>query len=177
MRVHLKREVKAFCPDFMPVRKLLRELGAELVGAKKQFDFFYRLPVTQKEDETQRLKLRIEDDKKQMIYYYDRNETGDVIGQYQFWEVSNPSLKEILDTALGVRVTVRKRHEVWRRENIIFNMDLVEGVGPILEIEVLTKDEIEPDVHVAECRRHLEPYLGRDISGSNEDFVVQGSTQ
>jgi len=172
MRVHLKREVKAFCLDFMPVRKSLRELGAEFVGAKEQLDFFYRLPVTQNEDETQRLKLRIEDDKKQIIYHYDRKETEGGISQFQFWEMSDPLLKEILDTALGVRVTVRKRREVWRKENIIFNLDMVEGVGPIFEIEVLTTDGIESDSHVAECRRHLEVYLGPDVSGSNEDLVA-----
>ena len=177
MRVHLKREVKAFCPDFMPVRKLLSELGAEFVGAKEQLDFFYRLPVAQKQDETQRLKLRIEDDKRQMIYYYDRNETGDEISQYQLWQVSDPLLKEVLDAALGVRVTVRKRREVWHRENIIFNLDMVDGVGQIFEIEVLTKDGMEVDSYVVECRLHLEPYLGPDIPGSNEDLVASVSRQ
>ena len=87
MRVHLRRDVKAYCPDFVPVRKLLRELGAKFEGTKEQLDLFYRLPVTQKGDETLRLKLRIEDNKTQMIYYYDRYETGDESSQYQFWDV------------------------------------------------------------------------------------------
>ena len=172
MRVHLKRDVKAFCPDFVPVRKLLCELGAEFEGTKEQLDLFYRLPVTQEGDETLRLKLRIEDNKTQMIYYYDRYEAGDESSQYQFWELRDHSLKEILDTVLGVRVTIRKRREVWRKENIVFNLDMVEGVGPIFEVEVFEQDGIESGPQILEYRRLLEPYLGPEVSGSNEDLVA-----
>ena len=34
--VKLYREIKAFCPDFRPIRKLLRELGATPLGQKEQ---------------------------------------------------------------------------------------------------------------------------------------------
>ena len=44
MTVHLNREIKAYCPDFVPVRQLLKDDGATFIEAKEQVDYYYHLP-------------------------------------------------------------------------------------------------------------------------------------
>jgi adenylate cyclase class IV len=78
----------------------------------------------------------------------------------------------MLDTALGIRAIVRKQREHWRKENIVFNLDMVEDVGQIFEIEVLAEDGRDIEDQLAEHRIRLEPLLGPYIAGSNEDLVT-----
>ena len=81
-------------------------------------------------------------------------------------------LEEALDAALGTRAIVRKHRELWHKENVIFNLDTVEGVGQILEVEVQDKDGHNIKCQIEEYRRLLGPFLDRYINGSNEDLVV-----
>ena len=171
MEVRLNREIKAFCPDFTPIRRVLRGLEAAFIEVKHQVDFFYHLPPDAHAAGTRRLKLRFEEEKAEVIYYYDRQENGARTSRFQFWEVTDAPVKEILDAALGVRVIVHKQREVWRKENVIFNLDTVEDVGQIFEVEVQALDKCAPDQQVQEYRRLFGPHLGLDIAGSNEDLV------
>ena len=69
---------------------------------------------------------------------------------------------------------VRKQRELWTREDALFNLDTVEGVGQILEVEVKGQEGYDIDAQVTEYRRLLGPFLGPDIQGSNEDLVAGG---
>jgi predicted adenylyl cyclase CyaB len=171
MDIRLNREIKAYCPDFVPVRQLLRGLGAAFVETREQVDFFYHLPATSDEQGTRRLKLRIENGKTQLIYYYGRQETGARTSQSRLWEVRDPQVQAVLEAALGVRVVIRKQRELWHKDNVIFNLDTVEGIGQVFEVEVLAQEGADIEAQVAENRRRFGPYLGPDISGSNEDLV------
>ena len=44
MGIQLNREIKDYCPDFKPVRGLLRGLEAAFIEVKHQTDFYYHLP-------------------------------------------------------------------------------------------------------------------------------------
>ena len=44
MPVNLNREIKAYCLDFGPVRRILRDEGAVFIEAKEQVDRYYHLP-------------------------------------------------------------------------------------------------------------------------------------
>jgi adenylate cyclase, class 2 len=171
MDVHLNREIKTYCPDFTPVRQLLRDLGAAFIEIKEQVDFFYHLPVIGGEEGTRRLKLRVEDGKRQLIYYYDRQETGARTSRFQLWEVHDLQVKEVLDAAPGVRAIVCKQRELWRKENVIFNLDTVDDVGQVFEVEALAEDDHNVEAQVEEYRRCFGPYLGPYIISSNEDLV------
>ena len=141
---------------------------------KEQVDFYYHLPATGNEAGTRRLKLRIEHGEGQLIYYYDRQENGARTSHFQLWDVADSQVKEMLDAALGIRVVVRKQRELWRKENAVFNLDTVAGVGPVFEVEVKAEGEYDADAQVAEYRRIFAPYLGADIVGSNEDLMPAG---
>ena len=129
MGLRLNREIKAYCPDFVPVRRLLRDLEAVFIEAKDQVDFFYNLPVSRNIDGRRRLKLRVENGKRRLIYYCDRQEGDARTSRFQIWDIDDPQVEEALDAALGTRAIVRKHRELWHKENVIFNLDTVEGGG------------------------------------------------
>ncbi len=171
MDICLNREIKAYCSNFVPVRQILRSLGAVFVETKEQVDFFYHLPAATDEQGTRRLKLRIENSKTQLIYYYDRQETGARTSHFRLWEIQDAQVQSVLEAALGVRAVVRKQRELWRKDNVVFNLDTVEGVGQVFEVEVMGQEGVDIEKQLAENRRRFGPYLGPDISGSNEDLV------
>ena len=79
-------------------------------------------------------------------------------------------MKEALDAALGVPTGVRKRRELWRKENVDSHLDTVEGVGQVFEVEAKTTRGHEVEVQVPEYRPIFGPCLDDDIIGSNEDW-------
>ena len=172
MTLRLNREIKAFCSDFEPIRRLLQGSGAVFAEVKEQVDYFYRLPANDDKGGTRRLKLRTEKGNRQLIYYHDRQEGNARTSTFQLWEISDAQLQEVLKAALGIRAVVRKSREMWHRENVIFNLDTVEEVGQILEVEVQEEDGCDIESQVEEYKRLFEPYLGDYIEGSNEDLVV-----
>ena len=80
-------------------------------------------------------------------------------------------MKEILNAALGVRGVVHKQREVWRKDNVIFDLDTVEDVSQAFEVEAQALDEWDPYQRIRKYRRLFGPYQGRDIAGSNEDVA------
>ena len=171
MGIRLNREIKAYCPDFRPVRGLLRGLEAAFIEVKHQTDFYYHLPPDVNAVGTRRLKLRVEEGKTEVIYYCEVQENGARTSQFQVWENTDAPVREILDAALSVRVIVHKQRELWRKDNVVFNLDTVEDVGQVFEVKAQARDNWDPDQQVLECRRLFGPYLGEDIVGSNEDLV------
>ena len=172
MEYRLNREIKAYCPDFAPVRAILREQSAEFAEVKDQVDHYYRLPPADDAGGTRRLKLRVEKGTGTLIYYWDRQEAGARTSRYQLAKADDPRLGEMLEAALGVRAVVRKQRELWRKDNVVFNLDRVEGVGQLLEVEVLAQDGCDIDALAKEYRRLFAPCLGSYIIGSNEDLVA-----
>ena len=172
MDVHLNREIKAYCPDFRPVREILRDTGAIFIEVKEQTDHYYHLPAIGKEEGTRRLKLRVENETRQLIYYRDHQETNTRISRFQLWDLHDSQVIEVLNAALGRRVTVRKQRELWHKDNIKFNLDTVEKVGQIFELEAQAKGGRDIAAQVEEFRSRLGPYLGPYIACSNEDLVL-----
>ena len=172
MEFRLNREIKAYCPDFAPVREILRQCSAEFVEVKDQVDYYYRIPPAEEAGGTRRLKLRVENGKGTLIYYWDRQEAGARTSRYQLAEADDPRISEMLGAVLGTRAVVRKQRELWRKDNVVFNLDRVEGVGQLLEVEVLAEDGCDIDALAQEYRRLFAPCLGSYIVGSNEDLVA-----
>ena len=177
MDVRLNREIKAYCPDFAPVRQILGDLGAVFVEVKEQVDFYYHLPAGMSSEGTRRLKLRVEKGKGELIYYCDRQEGSARTSQFQTWETDDPGIGAVLNSALGTRAVVRKQRELWEKDNVVFNLDTVQEVGRILEVEVQQKDGYDIDAQVDDYRDLLGPHLGDDIVGSNEDLIVADSSR
>ena len=172
MELRLNRELKVYCNDFAIARQLLSDDGAVFVETKEQVDYYYRLPPDTAADGNRRLKLRIEDRRRELIYYCEGQESGERTSRFQFAAADDPMKETDLAAALGVRVIVRKQRELWRKDNVIFNLDNVDGVGQILEVEVQAQDGYDIDAQLAGYIRLFEPCLGDRIVGSNEDLVT-----
>ena len=172
MNLRLNRELKAYCNDFAVVRRLLRDHGAAFVEVKVQVDYYYQLPPADSTDGTRRLKLRVERGKGELIYYCEGQERGARTSRFQTASTDDPLMGDVLAAALGVRAVVRKQRELWRKDNVLFNLDTVEGVGQILEVEVQAQDGRDIDLQITEYQRLFAPCLGDHIIGSNEDLVA-----
>lgn len=172
MHFRLNREIKAYCNDSTTARQLLREHGAEFVEIKEQVDYYYNLPPADAPDGTRRLKLRIECGKGELIYYCEGQERGTRTSRFQTASNDDPLMGDVLAAALGVSAVVRKQRELWRKDNVVFNLDTVEGVGQILEVEVQAHDGCDIDIQITEYQRLFAPCLGDHIAGSNEDLVA-----
>ena len=166
------RELKAYCEDFAPVREILRAQGADFVQVEEQIDYYYVLPSGDDSEGTRRLKLRLEKGTGTLIYYRERQEAGARTSRIHMARADDPDMRDVLEAALGARAIVRKQRELWRKDNVIFNLDTVEEVGQILEVEVQDEEGCDIDLQVDEYRSRLGPYLGGYITGSNEDLVA-----
>jgi len=177
MHVQLIRCIKAFCPDFQPIRHILTSLGATCVEQKEQIDYFFWLPIRADAPASRRLKLRVENQQPRWIYYYDRSQDSSSLVTFQRFEVCDPIIKDILATALGIKTVVQKQREVWRLPQMICNLDHLDGVGQIFEMELEVTDQ-DQHVHQAEYYQRLfQPYLGAAVHGSNEDLVPTQPTE
>ena len=165
------REIKAYCPDFAPVRDLLRQNGAHYVETEDQVDYYYNLPDPAGGEVNRRLKIREEKGNAQAVYYVEGQESGARTSRFQIWGLTGAQTKEMMDAALGVRAVVRKQREVWRKDNVKFNLDIVESVGQILEVEILSDGNSDVEGQLEEYRGLFNICLDEHIMGSNEDLV------
>ncbi len=177
MTMNLNREIKAYCPDFAPVRQQLQEAGATFVEVKEQVDYYYRLPAAKDDTVTPRLKLRVEGESKELIFYRDQFEAGSRVTEFQIWSNPDPQFLDVLEVALGLRVIVRKQRELWLNDNIKYNLDTVESVGQILEVEIQNEDDHDIEAQLEQNRCLFAPYLGASITSSNEDLVRASARQ
>ena len=72
----------------------------------------------------------------ELIYYCEGQDRGARTSRFQTASTDDPMMGDVLEAALGISAIVRKRRELWRKDNVVFNLDTVEGVGQILEVEV-----------------------------------------
>ncbi len=171
MKLNLNREFKAYCPDFAPVRQILRNSGATFIETKEQVDRYYHLPELGEGVGTRRLKLRKEGEKSELIYYQDYHKDDTRVSHFQLWQMPECGTLEVLEAVLGKRVVVRKIRELWHKDNIKFNLDEVDGVGRIFEFEAQDKGGHDIEAQVEQYRRLLLPYISDYITCSNEDLV------
>ena len=171
MTMQTNREIKAYCPDFRPVRQALADLGASFVEQKDQVDYYYNLADSSEGNSRRRLKIRIDKDAPQVIYYEEGQELGGRTSSFRVWGLNGHETKEMLDAVLGIRAVVNKRREIWSKDNVVFNLDDVESVGRILEVEIHMEPEYDVEAQFREYLDLLGPYLGEQIVGSNEDLV------
>ena len=165
-------EIKRWCPDFRPIRRLLRSLHAEREPPRRQVDVYYRLPDGGPEIESRHLKLRTERGRRWLIAYEASYADGLRDVRYRVVEAS-ADLGRALEAALGVSAVVRKRREVWREGRTRFNLDAVDGLGTIFEGEVVLAPGEEPGAASAYLAL-FEPYLGEPIVASNEELMRGG---
>ena len=162
MKAKVNRELKYFAKDFAGIRKELKLLGSKLAEEKSQTDYFYHVP-----EADHLLKLREENDKQHLIYYYPVHNQGQREVKFHLWEIKDSNTRAIFDTVLKPKGVVKKTREKWANQTAVFHLDTVEGVGKIFEIE--TQSATLADME--KLRKIFLPYLGAQIEVSNIDLV------
>ena len=158
------REIKRYCPDFRPIRRILRAIGAQRLAVKRQTDTYYRVPVG-------RLKLREEGGRRSLIAYADSYDGGLRAVRYRIADAQDAAVGPLLAEALGVSAVVRKRREVWREGRVLFNLDRIEGVGQVFETEVELRKGEDSQAETERLLSLAAPHLGDPIEASNEDLL------
>ncbi len=149
---HLNIEFKARCADLDRARAALADEGATGPDVDRQVDTYFRVP-------NGRLKLR-EGTVERALIHYDRPNTPDPkrsdVTLYPTGANAS-ALKAALAAALGVRVVVDKRREIYFVGNVKVHLDRVAGLGTFVEVEAIA-DDTHPTEAVlrAQCERLLD---------------------
>ncbi|MCB2203229.1 CYTH domain-containing protein [bacterium] len=158
----INHEFKARCADPDRIRALLEKRNAEFVGRDVQVDTYF--PV-----EHGRLKLREGNIEHALIHYLRKNLAGSKTSHVQLYRPDpDPTLKEILVAALGVRVVVVKQRDIYFEDNVKIHIDQVEGLGDFLEVEAIQRTpEHSEDTLREQCNAYVSLF---DIH--EEDFIA-----
>lgn len=127
-------EIKARCTGFKKIKAILEEQNARFVGLDHQIDTYFNVP-------NGRLKLRQGHIENQLIYYNRPNQAGPKQSDVTLYpSEKDSSLKDVLISALGKKVTVDKKRYIYFIDNVKFHIDEVKGLGHFMEIEAIDKD-------------------------------------
>lgn len=135
MATHLNVEIKARCAHPQRVVRRLRELGAHEQGLDRQVDTYFVCAAG-------RLKLRQGPIENHLIHYARADRPGPKDSHVTLHPVDPPAgdgLRDLLTTALGVRVTVVKSRTILWIGEVKFHVDDVDGLGTFVEIEAIDR--------------------------------------
>jgi len=155
-------EIKSYCADPQRVAGILIAHKADYKGNDHQVDTYFDVTDA-------RLKLREGSIENNLIYYKRDNQSGpkrsDVI-LYPTGEDKN--IKNILQEAIGIKVVVDKKRDIYFIENVKFHIDSVQGLGSFVEIEAIGKEGDE-----TELKRQCEYYM--DLLEIGEEHLIEES--
>jgi adenylate cyclase class 2 len=155
-------EIKARCADLAAMRRAVRNAGAVWERDLEQVDTYFSVRQG-------RLKLRREDGGEQTLIFYLRpDDDAPKLSRYELVRIARDQpIAAMLEQALGVKTVVRKRRQLWRRDNIRIHLDEVEGLGTFIEFEV----EVVPGRDPAACRRQAGQLL-EQLGLTNADLIA-----
>jgi predicted adenylyl cyclase CyaB len=144
-------EIKARVPDLTPVRDRLRALGAGEPEHLQQRDTYFR-------SQTGRYKLREHPGGSAELIHYQRSDLDEpALSSYTLVPTQTPgSVRRSFTSLLGVRGEVVKRREVYHLDRTRVHLDLVEGLGTFVELEVVLAPGEAVAVGGAEVYRVLD---------------------
>lgn len=166
----LNVEIKAHCADLRPIRRALRHQGARFAGEDHQVDTYFRTPRG-------RLKLREGQIERALIFYHRKDQPGPKTSEVTLEPVAPESaLKALLTEALGIRVVVDKRREIYFLGNVKFHLDRIEALGTFVEIEAIDAGGTLGEAKLREqCAHYLALFDLPDealVSGSYSDLLL-----
>ena len=131
-------EFKATVDSLAPLRQHLAVLKAEYSRKMHQIDTYFNVPKG-------RLKLReIEDDEATLVYYERPDAAESRYSNYRLCDIPDPTtFKQMMSGALGVKVIVEKKRELWMYGNTRIHLDKVADLGKFIELETVIRDQSE----------------------------------
>ncbi len=170
---HRLLEFKARVESLDLVRKKLRHMNANFVGAFHQIDTFFNAPKG-------RFKLRkVEGKAKGTLIYYEREDIrGPKRSRALIIEVSNPDLfRSFFGQVLGESVVIDKRREIYICEGTQIHLDTVSGVGTFVEFERKSPDFVKDNERFENLSKKLEIKNEDRMQGSYSDIVLKNRSK
>jgi predicted adenylyl cyclase CyaB len=140
-------EIKVAVADLATLRAAIERIGARWGETQEQIDRYYVVGGAE------RLKLRtINGHMAQMIRYARPEIAAARTSTYEITPVRDDGAGQCLVPKGPPVVTVRKRREIWLRDNVRFHLDRVEGLSTFLELEAVV-DAMHDE---ATCRAQVD---------------------
>ena len=79
------------------------------------------------------------------------------------------SLKNILKTALGIKIVVEKKRRIWLIDNVKFHFDEVKELGTFLEVEAI---DIDGSINIEQLKEQCNFYKSV-LSIADQDFIAE----
>lgn len=143
-------EIKARCKNSEKVRRFLKENNADYKGLDHQTDSYFNVPEG-------RLKIREGNIENNLIHYHRPDIEGPKNSLVTLYK-SNPesTLKEVLTRALGIRVIVKKKREIYFIDNVKFHIDEVDSLGSFIEIEAIGTQKDSTEQLRNQCNQYMK---------------------
>ena len=131
-------ELKARLADYDAAHRAAASIATKRLETQHQIDTYFHC-------NDGRLKLRQIDGLRAELIWYKRDDQEDPTpSDYQLVPLSNPeSLKAALAAALGIRVVVEKRWEIFLYHNVRIHLDDVVGLSRFLEFEAVLGSTVD----------------------------------
>ncbi len=144
-------EIKADTDDLAFLRAILLSQNAVAKGQIHQVDTYFNCA-------NGRLKLRESSDEAVLIHYNRESQTGIQQSLVSMVPIANPArMKDVLEKALGIKIIVSKKREIYWIENVKFHLDEVEKLGKFVEIEAIDYEgTIGKEKLSAQCENYLK---------------------
>ena len=163
-------EIKAKSDNNHKIRSILKDKNADFKGIDHQLDTYFN--VTEG-----RLKLRQGNIENSLIFYKRDDSSQPKESNVTLYRTkSSEDLKEVLENALGVRITVDKQREIYFIDNVKFHLDKVKNLGEFIEIEAIGSNESERENLLKQCNYYLQLFEIKKedlISVSYSDMLLQ----
>jgi predicted adenylyl cyclase CyaB len=154
-------EIKARTEKANQIRQYLLNRGAEFRGTDLQTDTYFQVP-------NGRLKLREGNIENNLIWYQRNNQAGPKQSDFLLTPVTDAvALKQTLTNALGIKVTVVKKREIYFIGNVKFHLDQLDTLGSFVEVEASNKTE---DLPVEKLQEQCE-YYRKAFEIKDEDLL------
>ncbi|PWA09752.1 hypothetical protein DCC39_12365 [Pueribacillus theae] len=170
MKVQLRRDTKYFCVDFFQVREILNQIQAEFIIKKQQEDHIFKIYDPETKANSKRIKVRIENEESLLVYVYSRSNQESNI-EFDYYQVKDAQILSIFTSLYGQAIKIKKDREVWSKDDVVFHLDTVEGVGKIFEIELLRSETPPTNEDLEGYKQLFQGHLLKRIEGSNEDLI------
>lgn len=145
-------EIKVAVADLAALRVAVERLGGRWSEVQDQVDRYYVAAGAE------RVKLRtINGGAAQMIRYARPETTAARISTYDITPVRDDEAGRCLVPKDPPLVTVRKRREIWLRDNVRFHLDRVEGLSTFLELEAV----VDAAHDESTCRAQVDEIVDR----------------
>ncbi len=126
-------EIKAILRDLNRIKSELAKQNAVLKGVDHQVDTYFQMA-----EGKGRLKLREGEIENNLIHYNRPNQAESKLSEVTLHKPNEAeTLKRVLENALGTKVVVDKKREIYFIRNVKIHLDKVEGLGEFVEIEAI----------------------------------------